>query len=86
MVTEAMRADDRDAAALASSLAAEGCEAIRAYVAAHAPADKVETITDYVILTLRGLSSYACLGHPQQKLVSCSKLAGIAFQSEFTLS
>ena len=85
MVTEAMRADDRDAAALASSLAAKGSEAVRTYVAKHASPDKVDSITDYVLLTLRGLSSYACLGHSQEKLVGCSKVAGSAFQSEFAL-
>jgi TetR/AcrR family transcriptional repressor for divergent bdcA len=83
MVTEAMRADDPDAAALAVALAANGSDAIRTYVAAHASADHVDRITDYVLLTLRGLSSYACLGHSQEKLVECSRLAGRVFDSEF---
>jgi len=73
------------AAALAASLAAKGSEAVSAYVAEHTSADKVDSITDYVLLTLRGPSSYACLGHSQEKLVSGSRVAGSAFQSEFAL-
>lgn len=83
MVTEAMRADDAQAAALASTLAQQGSDAIRAYVAAHASPRDVDRITDYVLITLRGLSSYACLGFSQDKLVDCSKVAGRALEAEF---
>lgn len=83
MVTEAMRADDDEAAGIAATLAAKGSEAIRAYVAAHAPPGDAERIADYVLVTLRGLSSYACLGHSQSTLVECAKVAGRALEAEF---
>jgi TetR/AcrR family transcriptional repressor for divergent bdcA len=38
---------------------------------------------DYVLVNLRGLSSFACLGYTQEKLVECSKIAGRALEVEF---
>lgn len=86
MVTEAMRADDPEAAAIAIRIATPAIEEIRTYVAQHSLPEKVDGITDYVVMTLRGLSSYACLGYAQEKLVECSKVAGRVFESEFALS
>ena len=83
MVTEAMRADDPEAAAMAVEIASPAISQIRSYVARHAPPEKVDGITDYVVMTLRGLSSYACLGYAQEKLVECSKVAGRVFEAEF---
>ena len=83
LVTEAMRADDPEAAAIASALAANGSAAIAAYVRAHAPEGDADRITDYVLLTLRGISSYACLGYPGTKLIECAKVAGRALEAEF---
>lgn len=83
MVTEAMRAVDPEAAAVAASLAAPGSEAIAAYVMRHAPPANADAITDYVLVTLRGISSYACLGHPQKKLVDCARVAGSALSDRF---
>lgn len=83
MITEAMQADDDQARQIASGLAKEPCDAIRAYIAAHAPKKEVDRITDYLLLNLRGLSSYARLGYTQKKLVDCSKTAGRALVSEF---
>ena len=83
MVTEAMRADDDKAAAVAAGLAAFGSDMIRAYVAEHAPAAEADRITDYVLLTLRGISSYSCLGYAQEKLVDCAGIAGRALDAEF---
>ena len=85
MVTEAMRADDPEAAAIAIKIATPAIVEIRNYVAKHASPDKIDGITDYVVMTLRGLSSYACLGYAQEKLVECSKVAGRVFESEFAL-
>lgn len=85
MVTEAMRANDEQAATIAAGFASEGANLIRAYVSAHAPAKNVDRIVDYVLMTLRGLSSYACLGYSAEKLVECSKIAGGALNAEFTL-
>ncbi|NYT73353.1 TetR/AcrR family transcriptional regulator [Halomonas sp. QX-2] len=86
MVTEAMRADDQQAAALAATLAKPISDAIHDYVANFCPSGDVDQITDYVLLTLRGLSSYACLGLPQQKLVGCAEVAGRALDVEFASS
>lgn len=83
MVTEAMRADDPEAAAVAAALAAPGSQLIAAYVAKHAAPADADGITDYVLVTLRGISSYACLGHPQAKLVECAKIAGQALSGRF---
>lgn len=85
MVTEAMRADDPEAAAIAIKIATPAIVEIRNYVAKHASPDKIDGITDYVVMTLRGLSSYACLGYAREKLVECSKVAGRVFESEFAL-
>lgn len=86
MVTEAMRADDDKAAAIATKLAGFGTDIIRTYVAANASASEVDRITDYVLMTLRGISSYSCLGYTQAKLVECSKIAGKALDAEFNSS
>ena len=83
MVTEAMRADDEKAAAIAATLAEYGTGMLRDFVAAHAPAAEVERIVDYLLLTLRGISSYACLGYSQEKLVNCARMAGAALNAEF---
>jgi TetR/AcrR family transcriptional repressor for divergent bdcA len=83
MVTEAMQADDPQARELATRFAKTGSDVIRAYVAQHAAKKDVERITDYVLLNLRGLSSYARLGYTQKKLVDCSKTAGRALDAEF---
>ena len=83
LITETMQADDAPARELANGLAKGGRNAIRAYVAAHAPKKDVDRITDYLLLNLRGLSSYARLGYTQKKLVDCSRTAGRALDSEF---
>jgi TetR/AcrR family transcriptional repressor for divergent bdcA len=83
MVTEAMQADDLQARDLAARFAKTGSDVICAYVARHAAKKDVERITDYVLLNLRGLSSYARLGYTQKKLVDCSRTAGRALDAEF---
>ena len=83
MVTEAMRADDSEAAGIATALAAKGSNAIRGYIEQFVSGADAERIADYVLLTLRGISSYACLGYSQAKLVECAKVAGRAMTAEF---
>ena len=83
MITEAMRADDADAAAAATALGESGSQIIRDYIAAHAPPEAVDRILDYVLINLRGLSSFACLGYTAEKLVGCSEVAGRALKAEF---
>lgn len=83
MVTEAMRADDPQAAAAAAALAEPGIAAIRTYVRKFLSPSKAERVADYMLLTLRGISSYACLGTSQAKLVNCAKVAAHALDAEF---
>ncbi|ATI79939.1 TetR/AcrR family transcriptional regulator [Sphingobium yanoikuyae] len=82
MVTEGMRADDPVAREMATKLAEPASELIRNYVAQHAP-DRATEITDYILLTLRGLSSFACLGRSTEKLVGCARMAGNSLDQEF---
>ena len=83
LVTESMQADDPQARELANRFAKTGSDVIRSYIAHHAAKKDVERISDYVLLNLRGLSSYARLGYSQKKLVDCSRTAGLAFDAEF---
>ncbi len=83
MVTEAMRSDDEQAAAIATDLARKNSALIRSYVAAHAAPKDVDRIVDYIHLTLGGLSSYARLGYSGEKLTECCKTAGRAFAADF---
>jgi TetR/AcrR family transcriptional repressor for divergent bdcA len=83
MITEAMRADDVQAAAIATELAKKDSGLIRSYVAAHAAATDVDRIVDYVHLSLHGLSFHARLGYSGEKLAECSKTAGRAFAADF---
>lgn len=82
MITEGMRAVDETARAMAADLAKVASGKIGAFVAAHNLPDS-ERITDYVLVTLRGLSSYACLGYPGDRLTDCARLAGRALELEF---
>ncbi|WP_299656353.1 TetR/AcrR family transcriptional regulator [uncultured Jannaschia sp.] len=82
MITEGMRADDKTARLKAAALAENANTTIRDYIAAHNPAE-AERITDYVLVTLRGLSSYACLGTPAERLIECARMAGRAFEQDF---
>ncbi|SHM46033.1 transcriptional regulator, TetR family [Sphingobium sp. YR657] len=83
MITEAMQADDPKAREVANGFAKANIDVIRTYIAQHAARKDVERLTDYVLLNLRGLSSYARLGYSQKKLIDCSRTAGRAFDAEF---
>lgn len=82
MVTEGMRADDPTARGMAMALAEPGSEVIRDYVAQHAP-DDAGRITDFILLTMRGLSSFACLGQSQDRLIESARMAGRSLAFEF---
>lgn len=82
MTTEGMRADDPTARAMATRLAEPASDAIRNYIARYDP-DGARRIADYVLLTLRGLSSFACLGRSQEDLVECARMAGKSLELEF---
>jgi TetR/AcrR family transcriptional regulator, repressor for divergent bdcA len=81
MVTEGMRADDATARRMAIELAEPGSAAIRAYVTRHYP-EGARRITDFVLLTLRGLSSLACLGRSGNDLAACARIAGSGLSQE----
>jgi TetR/AcrR family transcriptional regulator, repressor for divergent bdcA len=82
MVTEGMRADDEIAREMASRLAQPGHDAIRTYIAACGAKDP-DRAADFVLVTLRGLSSFACLGYDQDRLLECARMASRALEQEF---
>lgn len=83
LVTESMQADDPQARELAGRFAKAGSEIIRSYIEQHAAKKDVDRISDYILLNLRGLSSYARLNYTAKKLVDCSRTAGRALDTEF---
>ena len=56
----------------------QACEYVR-----QKHAEDSERVTDYVLMTLRGLSSYACLDYSTQRLTECARLAGRALKDDF---
>jgi TetR/AcrR family transcriptional repressor for divergent bdcA len=83
MVTEGMRADDEIARKMAETLANAGLMAIRSYLEKVHP-HHAQTLTDYVSVTLRGLSAAACNGMPRKRLIEVAQTAGrfIAYELE----
>jgi len=81
MVTEGLGADDETARNMAAELAKVSSDKIRTYVAARYPGDH-EKITDYVLLTLRGISSFARQGSGQERLMQCARIAGRALEGD----
>ncbi|MFY0736011.1 MULTISPECIES: TetR/AcrR family transcriptional regulator [Aurantimonas] len=82
LVTEGMRADDETARRMAMELGRGAMDAIHAYVALHHPT-RAREISDYVLVTMRGLSSFACLGMSQKRLVEVARMAGRTLEGEF---
>ena len=81
MITEGMRADDEVARRMAQTLANEGVKAIRAYLDLALP-DKAQCLTDYLSITLRGLSAAACNGMPRKRLIEVAQTAGRFIEHE----
>ena len=75
MITEGLRADDRVARQMAENLANSGLQAIRAYLDQVRPQD-AQTLADYVVVTLRGLSASSCNGMSPQRLTEVARAAG----------
>jgi TetR/AcrR family transcriptional repressor for divergent bdcA len=75
MITEGMRADDVVAREMAETLANGGIRAIQDYLAQALP-DKAQCLTDYLSITLRGLSAAACNGMPRKRLIEAAQTAG----------
>lgn len=82
LITEGMGADDETARTMAAELAKGGSDIIGNYVRDQHAKDP-ERVTDYVLMTLRGLSSYACLGYSTERLTECAKMAGRALEDDF---
>lgn len=75
MITEGMRADDEVARKMAETLADGGVKVIRSYLDQALP-DKAQCLTDYLSITLRGLSAAACGGMPRKRLIEVAQTAG----------
>ncbi|WP_342655219.1 TetR/AcrR family transcriptional regulator [Pseudomonas sp. F3-2] len=75
MITEGLRADDEVAREMAQALANEGIKVIREYLDQALP-DKAQCLSDYLTITLRGLSAAACSGMPRKRLIEVAQTAG----------
>jgi TetR/AcrR family transcriptional repressor for divergent bdcA len=75
MITEGLRADDEVAREMAQALANEGIKVIREYLDQALP-DKAQCLSDYLTITLRGLSAAACTGMPRKRLIEVAQTAG----------
>ena len=82
LVTEGMRADDDTARQMATDFNKGGMDAIHHYVASHR-STRAREISDYVLVTMRGLSSFACLGMSQKRLIEVARMAGRSLEAEF---
>ncbi|EWY35757.1 hypothetical protein N825_35900 [Skermanella stibiiresistens SB22] len=83
MIKEGRRADDPREREMAAKLAEPASEAIRKYVAKH-NSERGTQVTDHILLTLCGRSSYACLGRSREKLVECAGMAVKSLDQEFS--
>ena len=60
---------------MAQKLAEGGLKTIRDYLDQAIP-EKAQCLTDYLSITLRGLSSAACNGMPRKRLIEAAQTAG----------
>jgi len=81
MVIEGMRADDSVARQIACDMAQPGNKMILAWLKSVCP-EAAESLADFIMITLRGLSSAAHLGMSQRRLIQVARMsagaAGIA--------
>lgn len=85
LITEGMRADDPIARNMAEKLGDAGIQAIRRYLNQVRP-DAAQTLADYMLITLRGLSAAACSGMPSERLVNVARIAGRFIAHEFEVN
>lgn len=85
MITEGTRADDEVARQMAETLANGGIKVIRDYLDQALP-EKAQCLTDYLSITLRGLSAAACNGMPRERLIEVAHTAGRFIAQELTTS
>lgn len=81
LITEGMRADDPIARNMAEKLGETGIQKIRSYLDQVFP-EAAQALTDYMLITLRGLSAAACSGMPPKRLVAVAQIAGKAISGE----
>lgn len=82
LITEGLRADDPTARNMAEKLGDAGIQAIRRYLDQVRP-DVAQTLADYVLITLRGLSAAACSGMSSERLVDVARFAGRLLTHKF---
>ena len=75
LITEGLRADDPIARNMAEKFGDAGIQAIRRYLD-HVRPDASQTLTDYILITLRGLSAAACSGMSSERLENAARIAG----------
>ncbi|MGO2393637.1 MAG: TetR/AcrR family transcriptional regulator [Halomonas sp.] len=85
LITEGMRADDPIARNMAENLGEAGIQKIRRYLDQVSP-EAAQALTDYLLITLRGLSAAACSGISPKRLVAVAQIAGKAIAEEFKAS
>lgn len=85
LITEGMRADDPIARNMAENLGEAGIQKIRRYLDQVSP-EAAQALTDYLLITLRGLSAAACSGISPMRLVAVAQIAGKAIAEEFKAS
>ncbi|WP_336777751.1 TetR/AcrR family transcriptional regulator [Pantoea sp. USHLN256] len=74
LVTEGMRADDKDAREVACKIAQPGTTAIHNWLKAKCP-QSAECLTDFIVVTLKGLSAAAYQGMSQRRLIETAKMS-----------
>ena len=85
LITEGMRADDPIARNMAENLGEAGIQKIRSYLDQVFP-EAAQALTDYLLITLRGLSAAACSGISPKRLVAVAQIASKAISEEFKAS
>lgn len=80
MVAEGMRASDQKARTIAKYYCELSREFIKNFIQQEQPR-KAEQLTDYVIVTLQGLSAAAYSGLPAHRVLAVAELAGISISS-----
>lgn len=80
MVTEGMRADDQEARMLAKAHGDAAAAFIESFISQHDP-KHARVLADYVVITLRGLSTTARMGLSRPRLRAAATLAVQSFEA-----
>ncbi len=84
MITEGTRADDPVARKMADDLTKGGLQAIRRYLDGVRP-EAAQALSDYIAVTLRGLSAASCVGLSRDRLIEVAIMAGRFLSHEFLM-